>query len=770
MLRLLARQVFPALLALALTACGGGQSIFSDGGPDDGSTATDSGTDAGDAGPIVCQFGDCQFDVDCAQFSVCNGTCCVPNCLVGGCPAGLVCQASGHCIHPEGVDSGTLDAGAQDGGQTDSGTSDSGTSDGGPLTDGGVCLGSCQFDSDCSANGILVCGEGNCCVATCGFLGCPGGEICLANGHCAPDNDGGPIVDGGPIDAGPADGGPRDGGAADSGSVDAGAGGDTSANAAAPLSGNINGCGADQACQINQDCSDGTWCGPGVGVPGACRVPCSDSGWLGTVTCILTDPASTLSTASCTTSGMRGDGSMYCLGDQPVPTLSDGGTRACNPVGYVRAASPTSTCAITLPAPAWAEDYTLTGSAQPLDIAVAPAVYAGQRVVALVGHRDTNGHKSIATAHSTNDGVNWSDTAGVPGSGGQNRDPALAHVYYSDSGGSHERIFAAWVHGTLDNGADRQPFIETSSTDNDGASWTTMVRATTSTAHQNDSLAFDHPVAAQTGQTIALAWNAAGATSSTSGILTTVSHDLGAHWGSTFWIAPLAGFYNQHVSLAYDPTGASGSPRLFAAFTSWVTAGTSSSYGVYVTYSDNDGAGWSAPFAVTTDLGTSALQETPSLAIDNAHTLYVAYANDTALSQWTVNLAVLQGPNPTSVLRSGKANDHPDCAQVHGVKVAVSHDDQSVALAWLSNQGDGYGRAYSNIVTQLSSLTFAGEQVISGASFFFDPRPDSAGPRTLGSTMSIFYEGSSQSHWMRAAWLDPRKGTQSLPRYNAGPP
>ena len=149
---------------------------------------------------------DCRSQYICAEFGACW-----PSCETFGCPDGLVCAANGHCEAtvvddpPVGGTVGAVgdaclaDAECQGdaaaaclpepdfpGGYCSQLCDTLSCPSGSACFDFGdyaLCLDSCAADAECRSE--YVCVGGQACFPSCAHLGCPAGQTCGADGHCA---------------------------------------------------------------------------------------------------------------------------------------------------------------------------------------------------------------------------------------------------------------------------------------------------------------------------------------------------------------------------------------------------------------------------------------------------------------------------------------------------------------------------------------------------------------------------------------------------------
>lgn len=629
---------------------------------------------------------------------------------------------------------------------------------GGSGSDGGGCILACSLDSECNPP-FLVC-QGTCCGASCQVAGCSPGLECLLDGHCrAPASDGGGSggSDGG--GSGGSDGGGpggHDGGAAGSG--DGGFPGDPG-----PLSGNLNGCGFCQPCERNSDCEAGSWCAP-AGWPGGggCKAGCTSPDLIpGLLECFALGAPNL--TWGCNPAGGHG-GDLICGGDTPCPAPADGGVPACDPQGY----SATGSCAdggTSLPgASAWGDDVPVAAGPSPA-AEVALAASAGGDLLALTGLGSAAGAGAVVAQRSTDSGLHWTSPAGVPSGSEQQRDPALVVQRWVDGTTARERIAAAWVGYRLASGAEREAFVEVAATADLGASWTGPVRATRAADTAGGTLAFHHPAAAadKTGALL-VAWSAQGLAGSS--VAAARSTDRGATFAPAAGPAGAAAGNHSFVALAADPSFAG---TVWAAWIAYeaASATSTSKAQVLAARSDDLGLTWSAPLAASA-AGELVALDPPGLAVDAQHRVFVVYAaspSGGSAVRWNVQSAQLDGAaSPAAVVARRRASGEADGCSIHLHPRVVAAGGRE-QVAWLSNRGDGRGRAWTGSAP-VDANPFPAPALVSSGSFPFDPTPASAGARSLGRTL-----GWAQSNGLlHLLWLDPRGVTSSQPRFNAGPP
>lgn len=727
-------SLLAALLAcVALVACGGHPPLPGDG-------TGDGGLDASSVGQ------QCQFDTDCnpgpPNFICGVSGLCEQGCTLNpSCPVGQVCNSgTGRCvvgISPDaGIDGGT-DAGGDGGAGTPSDTLCRACS---PTNGNADCHSGGQCVQDSSHTAYF-------CTQDCTTATCPNGYVCLADRsgaqhQCYPLAGNCNAVNGTP-----------DGGTADAGPV----------NDPTVPSTNAGGCGFCGHCNVNNDCFSGSVCVNGYCATGPC-VSNSDcqqhhGGFLGSCTSIPGIP------------------NMYC-----TPTLG-----ACNLIPQLGGLngdvtcqpSTVSTCAApTVPAPSLGGNVAVTTSLSPKpQIAYDPSIVAtstGALAVAFIG-LDASSNSFVGLQQSTTSGTtgSWVSKTIVSGSSGtQQSDPSLVVSKWTDAAVVHERMHAAWVAYSLNaNGNIINPAVESSYSDDAGATWHASVRITTASDTSNGTLGIDKPsIAVSNDASQKLLVTFALGTGGTQHVYGATSADHGATWHAKVALEASTDANGRDFAAAtFDPSDASGK-TIYAAYVSYAGNAASSNNSVFLVRSADAGATWSAPFQVTVS-GEQVLLDPISIAIDAAHHLFIGYASSPSGGSplfWDAMVAALDVTSPTAPVQSHHtrvSDDQGNCFQHFHVQLAVNRANGTVYAAFLDNRSAGKGAAWYAASAD-TGTTFQANKRVNDTDFDFSGDGQQAGFKFLGDYFGLFFDGAN----LRIAWSDPRDGTSSQIFYVGGAP
>ena len=719
-------------VALGLAACGGHASIPGEG--------EDAGPDGGYTGLA------CAFDTDCAPPDyICDSVTntCEQGCTLNPtCPPGKVCNAStGRCIVGGSPDAGHVDGGATDGGGADGGAG---------VPSDTLCK-ACATNSDCHAGGLCVSNAthtGNFCTQDCTTDLCPTGYQCTLDRtgtkhQCYPDNGQCSSA------AGTPDGGT--GGGNDGGPV----------NDPNQPSDNPNGCGMCGQCGSNNDCVTGSVC-----ANGACAIGCDNFGW-----------------ADCAIGGALaskcqdlGNGHKYCLPfigqclPLPAPISGDPG---CVPTGANPAcASP------SIPAAALGANVSVTAglSPKPLLASEDSIVVDGQGRMALgyIGV-DSSGASYMGVSQSLDNGVTWVNRGKMKATTGVQSDPVLVNSKWTDSAGTHERMHYVWVGYTLVQvNGQAQPkdmFMESSYSDDGGATWAPGQKATTVTDNNNGVLLLDKPwiaVSPDASQTLMLNFSIGDNNQQHMYVVTSIDH--GNSWRPSVAIETGDNNHGHNLGMpVFDPSDATGNTAYitYVNYTQ-IEAGTSNS--ILLVKTVDKGKTWTGPYLVS-DATDQVLFEPPSIAMDKSHHVFVGYvsaANGAPAKYWDGMVATVDASAATPVVahRAKVSDDQGGCFQHIHVMTAVDQATGKLFAGWLDNRMSGAkgGTWYS--VSSDQGTSFGASKLVSDQPYKFNPDHSTAQLNFLGDYFGFIFDGSK----LRIAWSDPRNNSESQVFYAGGTP
>jgi hypothetical protein len=723
-----------ALLGASLAACGGHA-------PNPGDGNGDAGSDGGLIGSP------CNFDTECSPpDSICDtvtNTCAAGCTVANNCPSGKVCNANtGRCIVGSGGDGGTTgtDGGAGAGAGTPSDT---------------LCR-ACSLSSDCHGGGLCVSNAqhtGNFCTQDCTSAPCPTGFACTLDRtgtkhQCYPESGSCDGFVGGP------DGGTTDGGT-DAGPV----------NDPTVPSDNPNGCGFCGQCQVNNDCVTGSVC-----INGSCALgPCKS--W---VECALHGGI----LSRCTDVGLADKYCIPLLGQcipLPGPLAPLGGDLSCQPQGTnpgcatpsIPSAGMGANVAVTQnlsPRPLLASEDSITRDSQ------------GRMALGYIGV-DSQGKSYMGVAQSLDDGAHWLDKGRMAATTGVQSDPVLVTSKWSDASGAHERMHYVWVGYTLTTSggqpAPKDMFMESSFSDDGGATWSHGIQATTTTDNNNGVLLLDKPwiaVSPDASQTLIL--NFSVGDNSQQHMYAVISTDHGQSWQPKVSLENGDNNHGHNLGMpVFDPADPTGN-TVYVVYVTYtqIAAGTSNS--ITLVKSTDRGAHWSLPLVVSA-ADDQVLFEPPSIAADRNHHLYVGYvgaagsAGAAGARFWDSMVATLDtsGSTPVVAHRARASDDQAACFQHIHTMLQVDPVSGRVFAAWLDNRDGGKGGTYYAVSTD-NGASFGSSRLVSDQPYIFNPDHQNAQLKFLGDYFGFLFDGTK----LRFAWSDPRNGSDSQVFYAGGAP
>ena len=734
-------SIFLALAACAaLGACGGSR------------PSLDSG-DGGDAGTVLGQT--CQFDIDCAPPDyVCgsNNTC-TPGCTLAGCPTGQACSNStGRCAVA------TLDGGG-DGGNTDGGTGDGGTAS------ATLCQ-ACTSAAQCLAGGLCLTDsahDAHYCSQDCTKTACPGGYQCTVS----PDGSAHQCV--------PFAGCPNLTGTGTDGGTGPGTDGGTGTTDPWAPSSNGSGCHECGQCQVNQDCNTNDVC-----YNGTCVVPCGSS-----TDCILDGLTNSGSLITNCADIQDPSGQKFCtplLGQcLPLPGVL-GGDTSCMPSG--------TNSACTAPSPeatnVWGANIPVTQASSSLLLASEDSITTDSKDNMALGYIgvDAAGSSFMGVFQSLNGGNSWSDKKKMMATTPVQSDPVLVTSKWTDTSGPHERMHYVWVGYTIvtttSPASVKDMFVESSYSDDAGATWSPGKQATTTTDNAKGTLLLDKPwVAVGPDQSLILTFSIGD--TNQQHMHAVVSTDHGQTWGASVQIETGANDHGYNLGMpVFDPADKTGSTiyETYVAYTQ-IAAGASNS--VKLVKSTDHGKTWSQPVQVSAS-DDQVLFEPPSIAMDGQHHLYVGYvsAPGTATAAtskfWDAMVASVDASQASpSVTRRVKVNDdqgscfqHIHCMVTVDQKVVTGVTGGTVYAGFIDDRETAGKGAVWYTGSSDQGTSWSANKRVSDTDFSFNPDHQTAGLLFLGDYFGFVWDASSSK--LRSAWSDPRNGTSSQVFYAGGTP
>jgi hypothetical protein len=718
------------VLSFGLAACGGNR------------TASDVGSGA-DAGDVTGKA--CGFDTDCSPPDyVCDAVSqiCVQGCgLNPNCPPGKVCnQATGRCVL--GVD------GHPDGGQ-----------DGGTGTDAGVGTASdtlchaCTANSECHAGGLCVANSQhtqNFCTQDCTTDPCPAGFVCAVDRsgtkhQCYPTSG----------DCSGLVGNGNDGGVTDGGPV----------NDPSVPSDNPNGCGFCGSCSVNNDCKTGSVCANGSCAAGPCN------SWLD---CALHGAY----LARCADVGLA---QKYCLPvlgmciALPGPLAPLSGDVGCIPTG-----TNPNCAAANIPAPSLGANVGITQNLNPKPLLATEDSIAidshGRMAIGYIGV-DGSGNSYMGVSQSTDNGATWKDKGKMAANTSVQSDPVIVVSRWTDGAGTHERMHYVWVGYTLTQQGNsfvpKDMFMESSYSDDGGATWSHGIKATTTTDNSNGTLLLDKPwiaVSPDPSQTLILTFSVGD--NSQQHMYAVTSFDHGGSWTPKVAIENGDNTYGHNLGMpVFDPSDPTGN-TVYEVFVTYQTVEAGPANSIVVSKSTDKGQHWSAPFLISAG-GEQVLFEPPSISADKNHHLYVGYtaapesAGHAGSRYWDAMVATLDisGASPVVARRGRVTDDQGGCFQHFHVMTAVDPATGKVFAGWLDNRNGGKGGTWTASSSD-QGATWSSNRLVSDQPFTFNPDHANAQLNFLGDYFGFIFDGGK----LRISWSDPRDGKSSQVFYAAGAP
>ncbi|MCA1827452.1 MAG: hypothetical protein LC689_11020 [Myxococcales bacterium] len=724
------------VLGLGLAACGGHASNPGD----DVRNGVDGGGVTGKA---------CGFDTDCnPPDSVCDtvSLTCVQGCgLNPNCPPGKVCnQATGRCV--------IAIEGGGDGGH-DGGTVGDGDAGSGIASD--TLCHACTVNADCHGGGLCVSNSQhtqNFCTQDCTEDPCPTGFICAldrtgAKHQCYPsigecsgvignDHDGGVVgTDGGPV------------------------------NDPNVPSDNPNGCGFCGQCNVNNDCVTGSVCASGSCATGPCN------SWLD---CALTGAY----LSRCSDVGLAQKYCLPILGQciaLPGPLAPLSGDIGCVPSGV------NPSCAVPgLPSSAFGANVGVTQGVNPKPLlATEDSIVIdsqGRMAIGYIGV-DGSGNSYMGVSQSTDNGVTWQDKGKMSATTSVQSDPVLVLSRWTDGSGAHERMHYVWVGYTIvQQGSSFVPtdmFMESSYSDNGGATWSAGIRATTTVDNDSGALLLDKPwiaVSPDASQTLMLTFSVGD--NSQQHMYAVTSFDHGQSWTPKVQIENGSNDYGHNLGMpVFDPSDPAGN-TVYEVFVTYQTVEAGPANSISLVKSADKGAHWGPPIAISAP-DDQVLFEPPSISADKDHHLYIGYtsapgsAGSAGSRYWDAMVAVvdISGGTPVVVRRSRVSDDQGDCFQHFHLMTAVDQATGRVFAGWLDNRDGGKGSTWY-AVSNDGGGSWSANKRVSDTPYTFNPDHRNAQLNFLGDYFGFLFDGSK----LRISWSDPRDGTSSQVFYAGGTP
>jgi hypothetical protein len=315
-------------------------------------------------------------------------------------------------------------------------------------------------------------------------------------------------------------------------------------------------------------------------------------------------------------------------------------------------------------------------------------------------------------------------------------------------------------------------FMESSYSDDGGATWSAGIKVTTTTDNASGALLLDKPwvtVSPDAAQTLLI--NFSVGDNSQQHMFAAVSEDHGLSWRPKVQIENGDNNHGHNLGMpVFDPGDTTGN-TVYDVFVTYTQVEAGASNSISLVKSIDRGKTWSLPFAVSGD--DQVLFEPPSIVADKNHHLFIGYAAAPASAgaggskYWDAMVATVDvsGTSPVVARRVRVSDDQGGCFQHFHVMTAVDQATGKVFAGWLDNRQGGKGGTWYSVSSD-GGATWSANKLVSDATYTFNPDHQNAQLNFLGDYFGFIFDGSK----LRIAWSDPRNGSESQVFYAGGIP
>jgi Neuraminidase (sialidase) len=316
-------------------------------------------------------------------------------------------------------------------------------------------------------------------------------------------------------------------------------------------------------------------------------------------------------------------------------------------------------------------------------------------------------------------------------------------------------------------------FMESSYSDDGGATWAAGTKVTTTTDNASGTLLLDKPwvtVSPDAAQTLLINFSVGDNTQQH--MFAAVSEDHGLSWRPKVQIENGDNNHGHNLGMpVFDPSDTTGN-TVYDVFITYTQVEAGASNYVSLVKSVDRGKTWSQPMVVSA-ADDQVLFEPPSISADKSHHLYVGYTSSAGAAgkggakYWDAMVATVDvsGSTPVVARRTRASDDQGGCFQHFHVMTAVDPATGKVFAGWLDNRQGGKGGTWYSVSSD-GGATWSANKLVSDATFTFNPDHQNAQLNFLGDYFGFIWDGSK----LRIAWSDPRNGSESQVFYAGGAP